>query len=194
MQDLQEFTVAVEASVSVDALGARIHACGPWTQGPVLLQMLKILAGIDVAGLGHNSVSYIHTLVEAMKLAFADRETYYADPRFGDVPLDRLLSDDYAKSRRALIDVEHAVIDVMAGDPHGGAVLRETARAQMDTSYACAIDGEGNAFSATPQRRLVRHPDHSRHRSRSLGEGLPVMGRRRSPARGRPRNSATPDP
>src|SRR5439155_642273 len=78
--------------------------CGPWTQGPVFLQQLRLLEGFDLAGLGHNSADYLHTLVEASKLAFADRERWYGDPRFASVPLERLLSAEYAAARRGLID------------------------------------------------------------------------------------------
>ena len=70
----------------------------------MLLQTLKILDGIDLQALGHNTPAYIHTLVEALKLAFADRHAYYGDPKFVDVPIDALLSDAYAARRRALID------------------------------------------------------------------------------------------
>ena len=78
--------------------------CRPWSQGPVFLQQLKLLEGFDLAAMGHNSADYIHTVIEAAKLSFADREAYYGDPEFIDVPLDALLSDRYAAIRRELID------------------------------------------------------------------------------------------
>ena len=74
--------------------GIDLYACGPWCQGPVLPQMLSILAGIDLKGMGHNSLDYAHVLTEAIKLAFADRERYYGDPRFVAVPVETLLSGD----------------------------------------------------------------------------------------------------
>ena len=85
-----------------------VFGCRPWCQGPVLLQTLKILDRIDLKSLGHNTPAYIHTLVEALKLAFADRHAYYGDPKFVDVPIDALLSDAYAARRRALINPDQA--------------------------------------------------------------------------------------
>ena len=76
--------------------GLTVHKCGPWTQGPVFLQQLRLLQGYDLPRLGHNTVDYVHTLIEVAKLAFADREEYYGDPEFADVPLRRLLSRRYA--------------------------------------------------------------------------------------------------
>ena len=151
LEDMAEFRVGIEPSVSTSFNGLTVHSCGPWCQGPVLLQMLKLLEPLDLNGLGHNSTDYVHVVVEAMKLAFADRELHYADPRFREVPLDRLLSTDYNDARRALIKTDVATNDVEAGDPYSTA-LRSPASPQldMDTSYVCAIDAAGNAFSATP--------------------------------------------
>ena len=151
MADMRDFTVDVEPSHCVSFNGMQVHSCGPWCQGPVLLQMLKLLENFDLKALGHNSVDYVHVVVEAMKLAFADREKHYADPKFTDVPLDTLLSEPYNESRRKLIQMDVAVNDVDAGDPFNAA-LRDAAGAQkdMDTSYVCAIDRDGNTFSATP--------------------------------------------
>ena len=147
MQDLAEFSVGIEPAVSANVMGATVHTCDTWTQGPVLLQMLKLLEGMRVEQLGHNSVAYIHTVLEAMKLAFADREAYYGDPRFHDVPLGVLLSDDYNHERRKLIRSDRAIRDVTPGDPFATKSLE---RAELDTSYVCVIDAQGNAFSATP--------------------------------------------
>ena len=147
MQDLAEFRVGIEPAISADVMGATIHTCNTWTQGPVLLQMLKLLDGLRVEQLGHNSVAYIHTVLEAMKLAFADREAYYGDPRFHDVPLAQLLSDDYNYRRRQLIHPDRAMRAVTPGEP---LETRGLERAELDTSYVCAIDAQGNAFSATP--------------------------------------------
>ena len=151
MADLDRFEVGVEPSVSIPYAGGALHSCGPWCQGPVLLQMLRLVEGEDLTSIGHNSVAYVHRLLEAMKLAFADREAHYADPRFRDVPLAELLSDDYTARRRALIDPARANNDVSAGDPHRpGRIAEGSTPVAMDTSYACAIDRHGNAFSATP--------------------------------------------
>ena len=94
--DLSEFRVDVETPLSVRFGDTTVFGCRPWCQGPVLLQTLKILETIDLRSLGHNTPAYIHTLVEALKLAFADRHAYYGDPKFVDVPIDALLSDAYA--------------------------------------------------------------------------------------------------
>ena len=106
--DLSEFRVDVETPLSVRFGDTTVFGCRPWCQGPVLLQTLKILETIDLRSLGHNTPAYIHTLVEALKLAFADRHAYYGDPKFVDVPIDALLSDAYAAHRRTLIDPSRA--------------------------------------------------------------------------------------
>ena len=103
MEDLAEYESAIEEPVLARLGEAEVYTCGPWCQGPVLAQMVSLLDGIDLAGLGHNRADYVHTITEAMKLSFADRESHYGDPRFVDVPLDRLLSDAYRRERRALI-------------------------------------------------------------------------------------------
>jgi gamma-glutamyltranspeptidase/glutathione hydrolase len=163
--DLAGYEVSVEPAVRVRYHGVDVYTCGPWCQGPSLAETLKILDGIDLRVLGHNSAAYIHTLTEALKLAFADREAYFGDPRFVDVPLDTLLSDRYAAERRAQIDPARAA----PGMPAPGRawpdrappelVLAAAAQASRsaaaprtahDTSYVAVIDRHGNAFSATP--------------------------------------------
>ena len=89
--------------------------CGPWSQGPVFLQQLRLLEGYDLRALGHNSAAYIHTVTEVSKLAFADREAYYGDPDFVHVPLPELLSDTYTAARRQLIDPDRAALDLRPG-------------------------------------------------------------------------------
>src|SRR3546814_8537151 len=81
-----------------------VFTCGVWCQGPLLGQALRIVERDDLAALGHNSPAYIHLLTEALKLACADRERWYGDPRFVDVPLEHLLSTEYGALRRGLID------------------------------------------------------------------------------------------
>src|SRR5688500_13022193 len=103
LDDLAAYDVRIEPTVTTTFNGVEIHACGPWTQGPVLPQTLNLLAGFDLKSMGHNSAAYIHHLAEALKLSFADRHRYYGDPKFVDVPLDVLLSKDYAGARRKLI-------------------------------------------------------------------------------------------
>ena len=103
-QDLAEWHASVEEPVSLSYGDLTIHKCPTWTQGPVFLQQLALLAGDDLQALGHNSADYLHLLIESAKLAFADREAYYGDPRFDKVPLDVLLSPPYTAKRRALIE------------------------------------------------------------------------------------------
>src|SRR5262249_49756881 len=110
--DLAQFRVDVETPLSIRFRDTTVFGCRPWCQGPVLLQTLKILEGIDLKTLGHNTPSYIHTLIEALKLAFSDRHTYYGDPKFVDVPIDALLSDAYTAHRRSLINSDTAWPDM----------------------------------------------------------------------------------
>jgi gamma-glutamyltranspeptidase/glutathione hydrolase len=118
----------------------------------MLLQIMQLLRGRNIAAMGHNSAAHIHHVTEAVKLAVADRERWYGDPRFVDVPMDWLLSDDYAAQRRAMIDPRKAWPGMPpSGDPD--AVQPEANLAALDaldTSYACVIDAKGNIFSATP--------------------------------------------
>ena len=165
MEDLAGYESAIEEPVLARLGEAEVYTCGPWCQGPVLAQMVSLLDGIDLAVLGHNRADYIHTITEAMKLSFADRERHYGDPRFVDVPLGRLLSDAYRRERRALIrpdrawpgmppaglteerEAETEAAERAARSAHPTA---EPAPASADTSYCAAVDRHGNCFSATP--------------------------------------------
>ena len=102
--DLAEHKTSVEAPVAVDYRGNRVLKCGPVTQGPWLLEALGILAGFDLKSLGSGSPDAIHLTVEAMKLGLADRDVYYGDPARVDVPIEALLSPEYAALRRPLVD------------------------------------------------------------------------------------------
>src|SRR5207244_5091787 len=95
-EDFAAWKPTLEPPVSVDYRGLSVFKCGPWTQGPVFLQQLRLLEGFDLAKLGHNSTEYVHTVIESAKLAFADRERFYGDPKFVYVPLQMLLSKEYA--------------------------------------------------------------------------------------------------
>lgn len=101
--DLADWKTRYEEPVTFDYAGKRIAKCGPWTQGPVLLQTLAILAGTGVDQLPSDGADFVHLVVEAIKLAYADREVYYGDPDHADVPIDRLLSTDYNEERQRLI-------------------------------------------------------------------------------------------
>ncbi len=158
--DLAGYAGRVESAVSARYRGLTVHKCSTWCQGPVFLQQLKLLEGFDLAAMGHNSADYIHTVIEAAKLAFADREAYYGDPDFVEVPLDRLLSEQYADERRRLIDPKRASLD---DRPGGGAPSRRRECADErggeahwpvhhggDTTQCDAVDRFGNMISITP--------------------------------------------
>jgi gamma-glutamyltranspeptidase/glutathione hydrolase len=151
--DFAAYETRIEAPVGLDYRGYRVYKCGPWCQGPVFLQQLALLEGFDLAKLGHNSAEYLHVLVEAAKLAFADREQYYGDPDFTTVPLDRLLSKAYAGERRRLIDLAQASAELRPGDAPILAVTDVGSRPSTyrgDTTHLDVVDDEGNLFAATP--------------------------------------------
>jgi len=151
--DLAAYETRLEEPVSYRYRGIDVFKCGPWTQGPVFLQQLAILQRFDLAALGHNSAEYIHTVTEAAKLAFADREAYYGDPRFTTVPLDELLSDNYATRRAALIE-QTASAEVRPGDlPSRLATAGPAPDPRVyrgDTTHVDAVDESGLMVSATP--------------------------------------------
>jgi len=119
-QDLAAWRASVEAPVTLDYAGLTVCKTGPWGQGPVFLQQLALLSGFGLAEMGHGSADFIHTVVECAKLAFADREAWYGDPRSSDVPLDELLSPQYARQRRPLVS-GRASGDLIPGAPGGAA-------------------------------------------------------------------------
>jgi gamma-glutamyltranspeptidase/glutathione hydrolase len=105
-EDLASWQPRWEDALSVDYHGHTVYKAGPWSQAPVFLQQLRLLEGFDLAAMGHVSAEYVHTITECAKLAFADREAWYGDPDFVDVPLDMLLSREYADMRRKLVGEE----------------------------------------------------------------------------------------
>ena len=162
LEDLAGFRADIEAPQRVTLKdGTKLFGCGPWCQGPMVLETLAILDGIDLKSMGHNSPAYIHAVTEAMKLAAADREVYFGDQKFVDVPMDTILSPDYIDGRRALFDPKHAWPEM---PPHGqiagfdkppwkpdpSSFMDDEPVAGADTSYLCAADSKGNVFSATP--------------------------------------------
>ena len=116
--DLARWEATLEAPLTYDYHGYTVAKCGPWTQGPIFLQQLALLRDIDLAGMDPLGGRFVHTVVEAAKLAFADREAWYADPNFVDVPMTALLSDAYAAQRRKLI-AETASFELRPGSPDG---------------------------------------------------------------------------
>jgi gamma-glutamyltranspeptidase/glutathione hydrolase len=125
LEDLASWKVKLEAPVSVDYKGIRVYKLPIWQQGPAMLQALNILENADLRAMGYNSPRYIHTLYQAMSLAFADRDFYYGDPAFPPVPpTEGLLSKAYAKQRYAQIDWTKNDPTIKPGDPYpfqGGA-------------------------------------------------------------------------
>ncbi|MCB0111493.1 MAG: gamma-glutamyltransferase, partial [Caldilineaceae bacterium] len=155
--DLAAHKTLIEEPVAVNYRGYTVYKCGPWTQGPYLCQALRLLEGFDLPALGHFSADYVHLLTEALKLAMADRDVYYGDPNFVDVPLEQLLSDAYTALRRPLIDMAHASHEARPGDPitmqavkHGGAF-----EPVLGGTTTCVVaDRWGNVVSATPSANV----------------------------------------
>jgi gamma-glutamyltranspeptidase/glutathione hydrolase len=169
--DMAAFSATYEPPVTLEHRGLTVCKAGPWSQGPVLLQCLRLLDGFDLEAMGHLSGEYVHTVVECEKLAFADREAWYGDPRHADVPLDALLAADYADVRRALVGDE-ASLDLRPGAPDGReprlpdipvpaevaaglgvgepTVPRDDRADVGDTCHVDVADRFGNLVSATP--------------------------------------------
>jgi gamma-glutamyltranspeptidase/glutathione hydrolase len=156
-EDLATHVTRIEEPLSVDYRGHSVFKCGVWTQGPYLLQTLRLLDGFDLAAMGHNQPQTIHVTLEAMKLAFADRDVYYGDPLFVNVPIETLLSNSYSSLRRTLIDRQRASLEQRPGDPRrGSALLPETEKRSglggpvHDTTTCATADRWGNVVVATP--------------------------------------------
>lgn len=169
-QDLAGYQGRIEEPVEAGYRGARVWKCGPWSQGPVFLQQLRLLEGFELAAMGAGSADALHTWVECAKLAFADRESVYADPCFEKVPLDQLLSEAYTQSRRALIEPLHASLALRPGigrlpegwplvAPEGDAPAEPQSLAaalgRRDTTQLVAADTAGNLVCATPSGAWV---------------------------------------
>lgn len=160
MDDLAAFRPRVEDPTRTTYRGVDVYKVGFWSQGPVLLQTLNLLEAYDIRSLGHNTAPYLHLLAEAMKLSYADREWYYADPDFVGVPERGLLSKAYADERRKLIDLASPSLELRPGNPypfHGSAMaharIPETVAFTPDppgTTGTRVADADGNVFSATP--------------------------------------------
>ena len=136
--DMAEHRSEWVTPVSTNYRGWDVYELPPNGQGIAALQILNILEGFDIAAMGFGSADYVHTLVEAKKLAFEDRARYYADMDFADVPVGRLISKEYAAERRKLIDPQKASRSLPAGD----ARLLEG-----DTVYLTVADADGNMVS-----------------------------------------------
>jgi gamma-glutamyltranspeptidase / glutathione hydrolase len=172
--DFAEYYARIEEPAKTTYRGYTVYKHGFGSQGPVLLQALNILENFDLHTMGYASADYLHTVTEALKLAYADRDTYYADPTFVQVPGEGLLSKAYAKERAALIDPQRASTSFIAGDPlkydpkvkqwtfwkaniTDGATPRtrsgdeeNTPEVVKDTTHMAVIDKDGNIFDVTP--------------------------------------------
>lgn len=159
-EDMAAFRVEPEDAVSTTFHGYTVYKPGFWSQGPSMLEALNILEGYNLRELKLNSADYIHTLVEALKLAYADRDTYYGDPKFVKIPMERLLSKQYGAERRKQITNE-ASLDFRPGDVEPNppkhpfysqiaSYKREDALFGGDTTCVDAIDKDGVAISITP--------------------------------------------
>ncbi len=170
--DRAGWRATVERPATCDYHGWTVAKTGPWGQGPVLLQALSLLKGFDIAAMDPVGADFVHVVTEAKKLAYADREAYYGDPDFAEVPLEALLSDDYAAARRKLIG-ESASLELRPGVLPGFedqvartmALLDELSRTDRavyeptmahlsekkgDTVHIDVIDAEGNMVAITP--------------------------------------------
>ncbi len=170
--DFAEFYARIEEPASTTYRGYTVYKHSFTSQGPVLLQALNILENFDLHGMRHDSADYIHTVIEALKLAYADRDSYYADTAFVQVPGEGLISKEYAKERASLIDPKAASKAFIAGDPlkydskvkawkyarfniPDGTKITDargfdSAGVLKDTTHMAVIDEDGNVFDVTP--------------------------------------------
>ncbi|MBA2530252.1 MAG: gamma-glutamyltransferase, partial [Euzebyales bacterium] len=155
--DLAGWRAPLEAPVSTRYRDWTVHKTGPWGQGPVFCQQLRLLEGFDLAAAGHGSADWIHTIIECAKLAFADREAFYGDPAFVDVPLHALLDEGYAAERRRLVG-ERASLELRPGRP-GGAEPRLPPSVQAGIA-ATLVPGTGEpTVAADPSEGDTCHVD-----------------------------------
>jgi gamma-glutamyltranspeptidase/glutathione hydrolase len=151
--DLAAHKTPVVDPLTITYRGYTVYKAGPLTQGPYLLQTLRLLEGFDLKKMGFNSADYIHTVIEAEKLALADRDEYYGDPNFAKVPMQQLLSDEYTEMRRKLIDPKKASLELRPGDPHNMKPTKPptiTGPWHGGTTVMCVTDKFGNVIAATP--------------------------------------------
>jgi gamma-glutamyltranspeptidase/glutathione hydrolase len=147
-EDFAAHTTTWVEPLSVAYLGLTVLALPPNTQGMAQLSQMRMAEQFDLAAMGHNSADYLHTLIEIKKLAFADRDAWAADPDFADIPVDRLLAEDYLRQRASLVDPATAADDPAAGIPSTPTAADPgDADDSGDTVYLTAVDSQGNAVS-----------------------------------------------
>src|SRR6185295_18250051 len=158
-EDFASYTVKLEEAVFTDYRGYRVYKNPSANQGPAELFTLNLLRGYDLKKLGHNSADYIHTSIEAIKLAFADREKFLGDMDFIRIPYAELLSEEYAVERRKLIDPDRASLELRPGSPERlgktadrpvAVNLSGDADHEGDTSYIAVVDKDRNMITFTP--------------------------------------------
>jgi gamma-glutamyltranspeptidase / glutathione hydrolase len=171
-EDLSHYSARVEKPISIDYHGLTVHKLGPWSQGPLFLQTLRLLEPLDIGAMDPLGPQFVHTLVEALKLGFADREAFYGDPDAVEVPLTTLLSKEYADQRRKLIgertsmemrpgdigDAKARIARVLAmagkekpvGPGPGEPTFAPLPPEWGDTVHLDIADAAGNMISATP--------------------------------------------
>ena len=172
-EDMASWTSTYDEVASYNYGEYTVCKCGPWSQGPVLLQQLAILDGMDIRSMDPLGADFVHSVIEAAKLSFADREAYYGDPNFVDVPLEILLSKNYNESRRNLISlqasadllpgliegysnaIDHALVErgelvSNIGMGVGEPTVAKTGATNGDTVHLDIIDRHGNMISCTP--------------------------------------------
>jgi gamma-glutamyltranspeptidase / glutathione hydrolase len=160
--DLADFRTHLEEPVSLQFGEATVYKCGFWSQGPAMLQALAILKCFDLRKMKFDSADYLHLLIEATKLAFADREQYYGDPSQVMIPAEVLLSDTYGKARSGLIDMRKASGELRPGDAwRNAALLPSDERFTPQpwgpgTVHVDAIDAKGNMASFTPSGAWIK--------------------------------------
>jgi gamma-glutamyltranspeptidase / glutathione hydrolase len=159
--DLAGWSATIEEPVRGRCAGLEICKTGPWGQGPVLLQTLRLLEGFDLTAMGRDTAAYVHTVIEALKLTFADRDAFYGDPAVPSIPLSDLLSTRYADERRALIG-EEASGEFRPGSPSGvpgrmpvaGGMAASVGTGEPtrggDTCHLDVADRHGNLVACTP--------------------------------------------
>ncbi len=174
-EDMATFASKIEPVVRRPWRGHEVLTCGPWCQGPALLEALLIAEKLGLDGLAHNSPQYLHVITEALKGALADREYHFGDPAFTDVPIDTLLSPAHIAKRAAAIDLSRAHPGLPEpilgnGTELPPATQEALPKIEADTSYVAVVDRWGNAFSATPS-------DGSWNVPVVPGTGLVISGR-----------------
>ena len=161
LDDFAAYACTVEPPLKIEWGGLDVYGMGPWGSGAMGLEILNMLDARELEAMGHNSADYVHTVVEAIKLAAADREAYFGDPRFVDVPVERIISKEYAAERRKQIRKDEAWPDIPPPGDLGGGIdapwtgaprqcnADSEADPQRSTSFVGVMDRFGNAFSST---------------------------------------------